>query len=96
MSEDKRLSLARHLLSASEPALKDVSRGLENGDWESAARDCERVADINSRFPETEKFLRARGLEHVSELDPQGMRELVAHLTDVYRLLTTTPPGKPS
>jgi len=96
MDEDERLRLAKHLLSASAPALGDVSEGLRHGDWEGAAKDCERVAGINSQFPETQKFLQARGLRHFRELDRQGRRELTAHLTEVYRLLTTTPPGIPS
>ena len=42
-----------------------------------------KLKDINSKFPETKKFLAARGLKHVSELDAQGQKDLVAHLTAV-------------
>ena len=39
-----------------------------------------KLQDINSEFPETKKFLAGRGLSHVSELDAQGQKDLVAHL----------------
>lgn len=42
-----------------------------------------RLQDINSEFPETKKFLTERGLSHVSELDVQGQKDLVAHLTRI-------------
>jgi len=36
--------------------------------------------DLNSAFPETRKFLEARGLARVSQLDESGRQELTAHL----------------
>lgn len=39
--------------------------------------------DLNSAFPETQKFLRARGVSKVSELDPAGRQELTEHLQRV-------------
>lgn len=42
-----------------------------------------KLEDINSEFPETKKFLAERGLKHISELDAQGQKDLVAHLTAV-------------
>lgn len=41
------------------------------------------LQDTNSEFPETKKFLASRGLRHVGELDAQGQKDLVAHLTAV-------------
>jgi hypothetical protein len=42
---------------------------------------------MNSAFPATLEFLKARGLSHVSQLNRQGVRELTAHLERVLRNL---------
>jgi len=46
------------------------------------------LQDISSRLPEIRNFLHPRGLEHVSDLDAQGVRELKEHLKSVLRDLT--------
>lgn len=38
------------------------------------------LQDVNSVFPETQNFLRSRGLNHVSQLDEQGLKELQKYL----------------
>ena len=40
----------------------------------------ENMTRMNSIFPETKKFLEAKGLSSVSELDEAGREELVQHL----------------
>ncbi len=42
------------------------------------------IQDLNSSFPATKDFLRARGLKNVSELDEAGTKDLFNHLLDVY------------
>jgi hypothetical protein len=44
-----------------------------------------RLQDVNSTFPETKKFLTGRGLDHVSQLDPQGLEDLREYLQGVYK-----------
>ncbi len=39
--------------------------------------------DLNSSFPETKKFLEARGLTKVSQLDEAGRKALTEHLQAV-------------
>lgn len=43
----------------------------------------ENLEDLNSSFPETKKFLEARGLSHVRQLSDKGKEELARHLSDV-------------
>ncbi len=38
------------------------------------------MADLNSRYPATQEFLRARGLKNVRQLDKNGRKELREHL----------------
>lgn len=38
------------------------------------------LQDVNSIFPETQNFLQSRGLNHVSQLDEQGLKELQKYL----------------
>ena len=38
------------------------------------------LQDANSAFPETKKFLQARGLRNVSQLDVLGQKDLRTHL----------------
>lgn len=40
---------------------------------------------LNSTYPETKKFLEARGLTRVSQLDAQGKQELSEHLSNILR-----------
>lgn len=58
-------------------------------DWDKEKQKAEKLLaelkDLNSAFPETRKFLQARGLAHVGELDKQGTEELIAHLKEVYQ-----------
>lgn len=43
------------------------------------------LTDLNSAFPATQRFLDAKGLSHLSELDREGLKELRAHLEAIYR-----------
>jgi len=52
--------------------LKETKRSLE---------------DANSAFPETQSFLRQRGLTNVSQLDAQGLEDLRMHLEQVLAKL---------
>lgn len=45
------------------------------------------LEDINSIMPETQKFLRSRGLTYVRELDRKGREELKAHLENILARL---------
>jgi hypothetical protein len=45
----------------------------------------DRLQDLNSAFPETKKFLTGRGLDHVSQLDAQGLEDLREYLQGVYK-----------
>jgi hypothetical protein len=45
----------------------------------------DRLQDLNSAFPETRKFLTIRGLDHVSQLDPQGLKDLREYLQGAYK-----------
>lgn len=38
------------------------------------------LQDVNSIFPETQNFLRSKGLTHVSQLDEQGLKDLQKYL----------------
>ena len=40
---------------------------------------------INSMYPETQKFLAARGLTNVKQLDAKGKEELTQYLTDILQ-----------
>ena len=44
--------------------------------------------DLNSRFPATADFLRARGLTHMSQLDAAGNSALKQHLLAMLDTLT--------
>lgn len=44
-----------------------------------------KLQDLNSRYPETQKFLYKKGLSHVSQLDQEGMKELRDYLEGVYK-----------
>lgn len=41
------------------------------------------LQDLNSIFPETRRFLEARRLDHISQLDEKGLRELEKHLREI-------------
>ena len=43
-----------------------------------------KLEEVNSFYPATRQFLRARGLDRVSELGSDGRRELLAHLRRLY------------
>jgi hypothetical protein len=45
----------------------------------------DRLQDLNTAFPETKKFLTRRGLDHVSQLDSQGLKDLREYLQGVYK-----------
>jgi hypothetical protein len=45
----------------------------------------DRLQDLNTAFPETKKFLTRRGLDHVSQLDAQGLKDLREYLQGVYK-----------
>jgi hypothetical protein len=47
------------------------------------------LKDLNSRFSETQEFLRARGLTHVGQLDVGGTEELFAHLHKVLKKIAS-------
>lgn len=83
-------------------AVDAVRRLRENPEDRAAAADLDRAHDrlkahvermdeLNSSFPETRKFLAARGLTRVSQLDQAGHAELKAHLEAVLALLTSKP-----
>ena len=40
----------------------------------------QKMYDMNSKFPETQKFLARKGLTNVNQLDEKGMIELQNHL----------------
>jgi len=44
-----------------------------------------KLQDLNSQYPETQKFLYKRGLSHVSQLDREGMKELRLYLQGLYK-----------
>jgi hypothetical protein len=44
-----------------------------------------KLQDLNSQYPETQKFLYKKGLTHVSQLDREGMKELRDYLEGVYK-----------
>lgn len=56
-------------------SLKQLNTGLEN---------------LNSAYPETKRFLEARGLTNVRQLDKQGLDELKAHLTEELKAHLTS------
>ena len=73
---------------AADAAISNILAAMEQG--EGALKERLRcLQDVNSKFPETQEFLRARGLEHVSELDEDGIKELEAHLREVLKKLTS-------
>ncbi len=80
LSDDDRRRLAAGLGTLSDEALGEVKRELDTLHDE--------LADANSQFPETKKFLAARGLTHVKQLDRQGREDLKAHLMAVLRSIT--------
>jgi hypothetical protein len=45
----------------------------------------DRLQDLNTAFPETKNFLTGRGLDHVSQLDAQGLKDLQEYLQGVYK-----------
>jgi hypothetical protein len=45
----------------------------------------DRLQDLNTAFPETKKFLTGRGLDHVSQLDARGLKDLRDYLQGVYK-----------
>jgi len=45
--------------------------------------------ELNSAFPETQKFLRDRGLTKVSQLDEAGRRQLTEHLRSVLSKISS-------
>ncbi len=68
-------------------ALDSMLELVDTGMLASQRRvDC--LKDILSKYPATRDFLRARGLEHVSELDTEGMKGLNAHLKQVFAEFT--------
>lgn len=54
---------------------------------DEAEKTRDRLDQLNSQFPETKKFLEARGLKSVKELDAKGQEELTEHLTKILELL---------
>ena len=44
-----------------------------------------KLQDLNSQYPETQRFLYKRGLSHVSQLDRKGMKELREYLEGLYK-----------
>jgi len=68
-------ALKQALMQLDDEQLKDVSDKLKQ------VRD--QLDDLNSSFPETQKFLRSKGVNKVSELDEAGRQELMRHLQDV-------------
>ncbi len=54
-------------------------------DIDRAVRAVRTLQDLNSAFPETQAFLRARGLSNVRELDARGKQELTEYLVRVLR-----------
>ncbi len=44
-----------------------------------------KLQDLNSQYPETQKFLYKKGLSHVSQLDRTGMKELREYLEGLYK-----------
>jgi hypothetical protein len=44
-----------------------------------------KLQDLNSLYPETQRFLYKKGLTHVSQLDREGMKELRDYLEGVYK-----------
>ncbi len=80
-------------------AVDAVRRLMQNPTDAAAAEDLDRetgrlkahlarMDELNSSFPETKKFLAARGLTLVSQLDDAGRAELKSHLEAVLALLT--------
>jgi hypothetical protein len=67
--------LKQALMGLDDEQLKDVSDKLKK------VRD--QLDDLNSAFPETQKFLRSKGVTKVSELDEAGRQELMQHLREV-------------
>ena len=45
------------------------------------------LQDLNSQFSATREFLMLQGLEHVSQLDQQGLKDLEEHLIKVRNRL---------
>lgn len=65
-----------------ERAMRNVLDAMAGG--VSALRQrAECLQDINSKYPATRDFLRTKGLEHISELDEEGTKELTTHLESV-------------
>lgn len=72
------------------PVSPEVRQELD----EAAAQDLpliERLDRLNSSFPETRKFLEAKGVKRVSELSPEHRIELVQHLEGVLAQLLAKP-----
>lgn len=72
------------------PVSPEVRQELDG----AAAQDLpllERLDRLNSSFPETRKFLEAKGVKRVSELSPEDRTELTRHLEGVLAQLLTKP-----
>ena len=61
------------------PSLEDLAKLQKILDGNLQA-----LQNTNSEFPEVKKFLVARGLVNVSQLDVKGRKELQDYLLDVY------------
>ncbi len=72
LKDDEKAALAEALSALPDETLETLGKSLEELDRS--------LQDANSAFPETQKFLRARGLTHVRQLDKKGMQELKEHL----------------
>ena len=59
-------------------------RGISEGDFKKLSIRLNihlaNLKDLNSVFPETKKFLQARGLCNVGQLDVSGQKDLRTHL----------------
>ncbi len=71
-SESEKKALAGVLSARSDTALTAIR--------EKSEQVLAHLQDLNSEYPETRKFLEARGLTNVSQLDDAGEAELMAHL----------------
>src|SRR3989344_1791345 len=70
----------------------EVEQKFDALDLDSAKRSLEQslrtIEDVNSMFPATQDFLRARGLTNIRELDDAGREELRKHLQLELQKLT--------
>ena len=68
---------------------EDAERAMQNvldamaGGVSALRQRAECLQDVISKYPATRDFLRPKGLEHISELDEEGMRELTIYLENV-------------